>query len=122
MQITEDFGSGRHLINAYGEGYIRINQREYRQNILLTPEQIIEGWCDCQPQLLSTDYFSLLLDQDIELILLGTGPTLIFPPASLMQHFLCQQVGFEVMDSGAACRTYNVLLAEERHVAAAIWV
>jgi len=120
MQVTEDFGTSRHLISAYGEGYIRINKQEYRQNLILTPVRIIENWCDCGPETLGVDHFSPLDSDHLELILLGTGSKLVFPPAPLMQYFLCKKIGFEVMNLGAACRTYNVLLAEGRQVAAAI--
>ena len=120
MQVTKDFGTSRYLISAYGEGYIRINKQEYRQNLILTPARIIENWCDCGPEMLGVDHFSPLDNDGLELILLGTGSKLVFPPAPLMQHFLCKKIGFEVMDLGAACRTYNVLLAEGRQVAAAI--
>ncbi len=120
MQVTEDFGTNQQLINAYGKGYIRVNQQEYQQNLILTPARIIENWCDCGPKALEVHHFSSLDSDDVELILLGTGTKLIFPPPPLMQHFLCKRIGFEVMDLGAACRTYNILLSEGRQVAAAM--
>lgn len=120
MQVTEDFGTSQYLVSAYGEGYITINKQEYRQNLILTPVKIIENWCDCAAEALAIDHFSPLDSDDLELILLGTGSKLVFPSSPLMQHFLCKGIGFEVMDLGAACRTYNVLLSEGRHVAAAI--
>ena len=120
MQVTEDFGPGGHIITAYSDKFVRINQREYRQSLILTPENIIENWCDCRPEALTIDHFAQLDDHGLDLIVFGAGAELVFPQAELMQHFLRRGTGFEVMDSGAACRTYNVLLSEGRRVAAAI--
>jgi uncharacterized protein len=122
MQVTEDFGKGRYLINAYGDGFIMVNQQKYQQSLILTPKQIIENWCDCLPDALTIDHLASIDQNDLELIILGTGTNLVFPPAVLTQHFLSKRIGFEVMDSGAACRTYNILISERRRVAAAILV
>ena len=120
MQVTENFGTNQHLISAYGKGYIKVNKQEYRQNLILTPAKIIKNWCDCGPEALEVEHFSPLDSSDLELIILGTGSRLVFLPPPLMQYFLYKRIGFEVMDLGAACRTYNVLLSEGRQVAAAL--
>ena len=65
---------------------------------------------------------SRILAQGPELILLGTGPRQIFPPASFRAQFLSAGIGVEVMDTGAACRTFNVLVAEQRRVVALLMV
>ena len=120
MQVTENFGTNQHLISAYGKGYIKVNKQEYRQNLILTPAKIIKIWCDCGPEALEVEHFSPLDSSDLELIILGTGSRLVFPPPPLMQYFLHKRIGFEVMDLGDASRTYNVLLSEGRQVAAAL--
>ena len=65
---------------------------------------------------------SRLLAQDPEIVLLGTGPRQIFPAASFRAQFLSVGIGVEVMDTGAACRTFNVLVAEQRRVVALLMV
>lgn len=87
---------------------------------IITPDVVIEGW---QPNLLSEltpAHMQIVLEFQPEIVLLGTGRSLRFPAAEILQ--ICHQagIGIEVMDTGAACRTYNILAAEGRRVVAAM--
>jgi uncharacterized protein len=90
-------------------------------NAIITPEIIIENWLDSPPSLTSND-ISRLMETEPEVILLGTGPSLIFPAAEILQPCYRANIGIEVMNTSAACRTYNVLASERRKVAAALMV
>lgn len=110
------------VVTASGPGWVRVGSTEYRNNLVLLPEAVIEGWAPGGfAALTETDYGSLL-EHEPELVLLGTGPRQQFPHPRLLQPLSSARVGVEVMDTRAACRTFNVLVAEGRRVAAALIV
>jgi uncharacterized protein len=122
MQITQDSGSGVNFIRAYGAGELRINQDSYSGTIILSASSIV-----AQPNIravedLATLDVALILKLEPELLLLGTGTRQIFPSAAFGAQFMRAGVGFEVMDTGAACRTFNVLVGEKRRVVALLLV
>ncbi|WP_292977311.1 Mth938-like domain-containing protein [Nitrosomonas sp.] len=122
MKLHLANNSGLNIFSGYGEGYVAVNQVHYTHSMIVLPEQIVEHWPVSSIDQLSMEHFDPLLAVQPEIILLGTGTTLRFPDASLMKKILVRGIGFEVMDTQAACRTYNILTAEERHVAAAIFI
>ncbi len=87
---------------------------------IITPDIVIEGWQPTLPSELTAEHMQSVLEFQPEIVLLGTGRSLRFPAAKILQ--VCHQagVGIEVMDTGAACRTYNILAAEGRRVVAAL--
>lgn len=107
-------------IVAYSSAGIQIANQVYRGHLLLTPEQIIDNWPAPAPSELTIDSFARILTYAPEVLILGTGETLEFPPASLNAALAAKRIGLEVMDTQAACRTYNILLTEDRRVAAAL--
>lgn len=118
MRFTQDSAASANLIRAYGDGTLRINDQVYRNAILVSASAI-----QMLPEVHAMEDLSHLdpaciLALEPELVLLGTGPRQIFPPASFRARFLSAGIGFEVMDTGAACRTFNVLVGEQRRVAA----
>lgn len=118
MRFTQDSASAGNLVRAYGSGELRVNDNVYRSTIIVSASAVqaapdIRGMED----LAGLDP-SRILSQGPELVLLGTGPRQIFPAASFRAQFLSAGIGFEVMDTGAACRTFNVLVAEQRPVVA----
>jgi uncharacterized protein len=116
MRFTQDSAVGTHRIRAYAHGVLRINDSDYRGAVLLSAAALLH-----EPDIHDLDGLtriapSRLIALDPELILLGTGPRQVFPNASFGAAFLRIGIGFEVMDTGAACRTFNVLVAEQRRV------
>ena len=109
-------------ITGSGPGWVRIGTQEYRENLLLTPDVIQTGWAPRGVDTLTEDDYTSLLDHAPDLVVLGTGATIHFPHPRLTQALLAARVGVEVMDTAAACRTYNVLTAEGRKVLAALIV
>jgi uncharacterized protein len=118
MQFTEDLSSGINVVRAYGNGELRVNEGVYRGAVILSASTLIaEPNIHNLEDLIAVDV-SRILALKPELVLLGTGARQIFPAASFGAQFLRAGIGFEVMDTGAACRTFNVLVAEHRQVAA----
>ena len=122
MRFTQDSSSAAYLIRSYGGGELRINEEVYRGSVLVSAATL-----QSMPDLRNMNDLAALdpaciLALDPELVLLGTGERQIFPAASFRARFLSAGIGFEVMDTGAACRTFNVLIAEQRRVAALLMV
>ena len=118
MRFTQESSSGINVIRAYGGGELRVNENTYRGAVILSASTVIaEPNIQNLEDLIAIDV-SRVLALEPELVLLGTGTRQIFPAASFGAQFLRAGIGFEVMDTGAACRTFNVLVSEQRRVAA----
>lgn len=113
---------GRNLVTAYGAGYVSINEQRYERHIVVTPAHAVLDWDPASFDALAPGHMSALLELAPEIVILGTGSTLRFPHPRITQPLAEAHVGFEAMDTGAACRTYNILMAEGRQVVAAIFV
>jgi uncharacterized protein len=116
MRFTQEPSSGINVIRAYGGGELRINDATYRGAVILSAST-----AQSEPEIHNLDELiaidlSRVLALEPELVLLGTGVRQIFPAASFGAQFLRVGIGFEVMDTGAACRTFNVLVGEKRRV------
>ena len=132
MKFSLEKGSAN-IIHSYQPGEIKIQANSQQTDpetgelllqtltgsVILTPEQIIEHWLVNEQELSAKDMEQVLATQP-EVILLGTGDSTQFPPPEIMQCCYQAQVGIEVMNTAAACRTYNVLAAERRRVTAAL--
>jgi uncharacterized protein len=118
MRFTQDSTSAVNVIRAHASGELRINDDIYRGAVILSASTVIaEPNIQNLDDLIAIDV-SRILALEPELVLLGTGARQIFPAASFGAQFLSAGIGFEVMDTGAACRTFNVLVGEQRRVAA----
>jgi uncharacterized protein len=111
---------GLNTFTAYGEGYVSVNGIRHNCNIVVLPDRLIPEWTLADFDSLTVADFELLAGLDAEIILLGTGNQLRFPRPELMRPLVKAQKGLEVMDLQAACRTYNILAAEGRKVAAGL--
>lgn len=110
----------QNVFSGYGDGYVMINKVRHESNLIVLPDQMIEQWPVASVADLNVEHFDCVLPHKPEIILLGTGAEIQFPDYSLMAKIIQSGIGFEVMDTQAACRTYNILAEEDRHVAAAI--
>jgi len=108
------------VITGYGEGYVNVNRERYERSLVVMPDQLLTGWSGTSFETLAAQDFDALAGLGREVILLGTGSRLRFPRPELMRTLIQAGIGVEVMDVPAACRTYNILVAEERKVAAAL--
>ena len=112
--------SGLNVFTGYGAGYVSVNGARCESSVVVLPERPVEPWDVAGFDALGPAHFEFLSGLGVGIVLLGTGPRLRFPDAALQRIVLCAGTGLEVMDTTAACRTYNILAAEGRQVAAAI--
>ena len=112
---------GLNLITGYGADYVTVNgARHSAGSLLVAPDSIIEDWVVTSFNALNENHFAAMLVLKPELVLLGTGSKLQFPHPRLSACLTNAGIGMEVMDTGAACRTYNILVAEGRRAVAGL--
>jgi uncharacterized protein len=118
MRFSQDLTSGTNLIRGYRDGELKVNENRHRGALILSASTLLaEPDIHDLAGLIEVDALRILALQP-EIVLLGTGARQTFPPASFGAQFLRAGIGFEVMDTGAACRTFNVLVGEQRRVVA----
>jgi uncharacterized protein len=110
------------VVTGIGPGWVRIGATEYRENLVLTPRTIATGWATAGYDGLADTDFANLLSHKPEIVLFGSGPSIRFPHPKLTRALTDARIGVEVMDTPAACRTFNILAAEGRGVVAALLV
>ncbi len=118
MRLTENLSANVNRIRAYSTPEIIVNNQSIKSAVILDAHSLqieseLREVCD-----LNTTHISYVLTLKPELVILGSGIQQIFPTSQWSAQFLKAGVGFEVMDTGAACRTFNVLIAESRRVVA----
>lgn len=121
IEIREAHFPGRAPIDAYGNGGFRFADMSHRGSVLMLPSGIY-AWDTVEGDPLSVDRFRRVLDEarEIEVLLVGTGREIRPLPAELKAALRAQNISSDPMSTGAAVRTYNVMLAESRAVAAAL--
>ena len=120
MHIQLETGGQSNLIRAYVAGQITVNQDSYTRSLVVLPGQILADWSPQTFEELTAAHLAALVPLRPELVILGTGLRQRFPRAELLAPLAEAGIGWEIMDTGAACRTYNILMGEGRHVAAAL--
>jgi uncharacterized protein len=121
VQLNLDNTNGV-FVRSFANGELHVNNEILNGPVILTLQDIIRDWTPPPIAELCMADFSAALELEPEVILFGTGATQVFPPATLFTGIMRTGVGFEVMDTAAACRTFNVLAAEGRRVIAALIV
>ncbi len=119
MKLHASGPSSYNAITEYGEDYVMVNGQRHQSSLVVLPEKIVP-WDAAGFDTLSAENFAFLKNLGVEIILLGTGPKQRFPHPRLTGALTSAGIGLEVMDLKAACRTFNILVAEERKVAAAL--
>ena len=109
-------------VRGYGPGYITIGEQHFHNTLLLTPERIHTDPGVASVQALVPGALSILRAQTLEILLIGTGNTLRTPAPAFIADLAIQRIGVECMDTPAACRTFNILVAEQRRVAALLFI
>jgi len=140
MQVSLDQNYNRYTIASYRPGEIVVTiplnttenvvplhgdqparrHESIQTSMIILPERLIRDWPPTSAAGLTLDDLTPLLDENIEVMLLGTGTSLVWPDQMLRAQIAQAGIGLEVMDTGAACRTYNILIADQRQVAAAL--
>ncbi len=122
MKLQSDPHSGANAITGYGNGYVEINQIPYDHAVILKSDGAISEWPVKSFEELEAGHFAQMVDFKPELVLIGTGSRQRFPKPELLKPLIAAKIGFEIMDSQAACRTYNILVGEGRQVLLALIV
>ena len=116
----EASGDGQNFIGGYGPGQVIINQQVYRRSLLVAPNRPVADWPPQTFSDLADAHFDRLRELGPEVVILGTGARLQFPRPAVTRALIQANIGLEVMDTGAACRTYNILMQDGRRVVAAL--
>jgi uncharacterized protein len=119
MQLTRD-PSAPNFIRAYEQGRLRIGERWIAGHVIVASDTVIEQWAPADPGALTVTDLEPALALAPTILLIGTGTERLLPDVTLMAALASRAVGLEIMTTAAACRTFNVLLQEERRVAAAL--
>jgi uncharacterized protein len=114
-----DTGSG-YLIQRYERGSIVVNGQELRESCILSQGTLIPSWHARSGVTLTWDDLQPVLALAPQILILGTGTSQVFPSGEITVQIAREGVGLEVMDTGAACRTYNILVSEGRRAVAAL--
>ena len=120
MPLIEDIISSQYQITGYQADAVIINEQKYNRSLILSAEKLVHPWPVTSVSDLRDDNLQPLFEFNADVVLLGTGQKQHFPDAQIMGLFGQQRIGLEVMDNGALCRTFNILVAEDRAVVAAI--
>lgn len=121
MDVTPLIPQGRQIIEGYGGGGFRVSGQAYSGSTLVLPERTL-SWGVTDIANLSLEDLEPVISADpvIEVLLIGCGTAMAFIDPDLTEAARARGLALEPMDTGAACRTYNVLAAEDRRVAAAV--
>jgi len=119
MKFTQQRAAGANLIRRYGADFIVIGEQEIRASCIVSATALTP-WPPRVVEELTAESCAPLFALDPEVVVLSTGAAQKFPRAALRAEFATRKIGLEVMEIGAACRTYNVLVNEERRVLAAV--
>ena len=119
MQLAQENPDFIYVLRGISEAGVLVNQETIARSFLLAPNAIVPDWRPTSAADLAASDMDAVLALQPTLVLLGTGPKQRFPSAAVMAALLTRGIGIEVMDSGAAARTFNVLATEGRKVVAA---
>lgn len=122
MKLQLESATGLNAFTGYGEGYVVVNGQRIDKSVVVLPERILADWPARSFDGLAAEHLAILAELGREIVLLGTGSRLRFPRAEVIAPLVRAGIGIEVMDIQAACRTYNILMAEQRKVAAALLI
>ena len=122
MKLHLNTAAGLNAITGHGDGTVTVNNKQINHALIVMPNQMIDPWPIVESSALTLVDFSHVLALKPELVVFGSGKTFRFPDPRILAAFSQARIGVEVMDTAAACRTYNVLASEGRNVAAALLV
>jgi len=136
MQFSQELNRASYSIRSYSEGEISIStpfdqtleqpqlpaEEVLTESFIMTPSQLIRNWPPQSVTEICADHLESVAKLEPELVIIGTGIRLEFPDVTLTYDLMENGIGVEIMDTAAACRTYNVLMHEGRRVAIALLV
>ena len=126
MKLHLNRPDGLISISGHGNGFVLVNDTHQTTRLetsaIVMPDKLVSPWLVTDPAAVTLADFAAVLELKPELVIFGSGASFRFPDPRIMAAFSQARIGFDVMDTPAACRTYNVLMSEGRHVAAALLI
>ncbi len=120
MKMALDNAPGANRVTHYEHGRVSLGERRFDASLIVMPQTIVTDWPASHASALRASDFAPIVEQAPEVLILGTGDTQVFPEPAVFSTLMDRGIGCEVMDNAAACRTYNILLTEDRRVALAL--
>jgi uncharacterized protein len=120
MKLHLDRFEGLNAFTGYGEGYVLVNGRRHTTSLVVFPDRLVDPWDVSGAEAIDEPALDFLADLALEIVLIGTGARMHLVHPRHYRRLAQARIGVEAMDTFAACRTYNILLAEGRKVAAAL--
>lgn len=116
MKFAQDDTNEGYFITGYDDNSLQVNGKNFDCSLIISATELKIDWPPRSISDLNAGHFKNIIELKPELVIIGTGNTLIFPPVETYAELINLGVGVEIMDTGAACRTYNILSGEDRHV------
>ncbi len=120
MKMRADRMEVQNAIARHGPDGVVVGAAQYTESVIVPWQGSVLPWHVATFEELSAEHFALVASLAPELVIFGSGPRIRFPPPALLRPLIDAGIGVETMDTAAACRTYNVLVAEGRSVVAAL--
>jgi len=120
MQLHEDKLDDLNVITGYGDDHVLINGTPLTGNVIVLPHSTRSGWAPNGFDGLTSDDIVPLAELGTDIVIIGTGQRQRFPAPAILRPLIDARIGMEIMDVAAACRTYNILVGENRNVAVAL--
>ena len=122
VKFERDSPEGRNTFTGYGPGYVEVNRKRHSSSLVVSADRVIVDWPAASVEALTADHLAAIVELKPEIAIIGSGATFRFPDPARLALLHQARIGVEVMDTHAACRTYNILLGEGRNVVAALIV
>ncbi|QJW77837.1 hypothetical protein EFP18_22785 [Burkholderia glumae] len=122
LKLHQDPSDALNTVTGYGPDYVDINLARHEHSVIVLPGAPVAPWPVASFEALAPEHFTMLLDPAPEVVIFGSGARLRFPHPRLTAALTARRIGVETMDFQAACRTYNILMAEGRKVAAVLLI
>ncbi len=120
MKLESTPNPSINIIQGYDDSGIKVNEQLIITSFIIMPEKLLPNWRPRHFSELTVNDFDAITELDPEIIIIGSGKKLYFPEAKISQTIISKNIGFEIMDTYAACRCYSILVAEGRNVAAGL--
>lgn len=120
MKFAQDSQDEGYVVTAYDDGSVTVNGKPFTQSLIIATTKLHENWSVSSIERLQSIHIEQVLSFNPELIIIGTGSRLIFPAIEVYAPIIQRGIGVDFMDTGAACRTYNILMSEGRDVVAGL--
>ena len=122
MKFAEDHNSARYRITAYEKNSIGVNGRFFNHSMILSPMEMIQDWEPSSYAELKAEHLDPLYNLKPDVLILATGANQVFPNKDILKRLAEEQVGYEIMSTQSACRTFNIIMSEGRNVVVAFFM